>query len=153
MNSSRCHMLKWNPPPLFLLLIFRPCKAEVSPQNKQSRVYTHVTIQEHRRPTLRGVGQSSTWERVACSISIANASSSFPYHVCAAFFAHPDLMPPTCVHIHPRPGAERLFRGLCIIWVRDRELATQNQMGREAGVLVRWIVGVSCSTDQRVSMA
>ena len=58
-------------------------------------------------------------------------------------------MPPTSINIQPPTNAKGLFRRLRVIRIRHRQLATEDQMGRETGVLVWRVVGVSVVVAER----
>ena len=58
-------------------------------------------------------------------------------------------MPPTSTDIQPPTDAKGLFRRLRVIRIRHRQLATEDQMGRETGVLVWRVVGVSVVVAER----
>jgi len=58
-------------------------------------------------------------------------------------------MPPPSINIQPPPNAKSLFRRLRIIRIRDGQLATQDQMRCEAGVLVWRVVRVTVVAAER----
>ena len=58
-------------------------------------------------------------------------------------------MPPPSINIQPPAYAKGLFRRLRVIRIRHRQLATEDQMRRETGVLVWRVVGVSVIAEQR----
>jgi hypothetical protein len=58
-------------------------------------------------------------------------------------------MPPASINIQPPTNTKRLFRRLRIIRIRDGQLATQDQMRCEAGVLVWRVVRVSNVAAER----
>jgi hypothetical protein len=52
-------------------------------------------------------------------------------------------MPPPSLNIQPPTHAKCLFHRLRVIRIRDRQLAAEDQMRGEPGVLVWRVVGVS----------
>ena len=58
-------------------------------------------------------------------------------------------MPPPSINIQPPAYAKGLFRRLRVIRIRHRQLATEDQMRRETGVLVWRVVGVSVIAAER----
>lgn len=112
----------------------------------------------------RGWGIYNAWKASVCQFEIPEStfcSSSidcmspfrgdqflrplFSNHVCAAFVPHPDFVHALGVNVEPRPGPERLLlvRVRGVARIPDGEGAAQYQVGREAGVGVRRIVGIS----------
>lgn len=67
----------------------------------------------------------------------------FPNHIRAPFWPHPDFVLPPSIDIEPPANAEFLFRRLCIIGIRDCQLATEDQVRCKARVLVRRVVSIS----------
>lgn len=66
-----------------------------------------------------------------------------PDNISTSLTPHPNLMPPSRIHIQSPAYPKRLFRGLRIIRVRDRELSGEDEVGGQAGVLVGWVVCVA----------
>jgi hypothetical protein len=52
-------------------------------------------------------------------------------------------MPPPSLNIKPPTHPERLLGRLRVVWVRDRQLAAEDQVRRETRVFVRRVVGVT----------
>ena len=61
-------------------------------------------------------------------------------------------MPPTSINVQPPAYAKGLFRRLRVIRIRHRQLATEDQMRCETGVLVWRVVGVSVRSEKRTKV-
>ena len=72
----------------------------------------------------------------------------FSDHIGAACTAYEDLMSPLCIYIEPSARPKRLFAWTRVVWICDRKLARNDQMGRQALMRMRWIVRVASEYSQ-----
>lgn len=68
---------------------------------------------------------------------------SFPNHVSTTLIAHPYLMYSARIDIDPRTGSKRFFLWLRVVRIRDYKVPAQDQVGRQAGMDMRWVVSVA----------
>lgn len=94
------------------------------------------------RSLLQNFARTAARMELANDLNIGNCSS-FPNNICASVTSHPDLMYSSGVHVNSGAPGKGLFRGRCVFRIRDRELASSDQMRCQTSMRMRWIVGIT----------
>jgi hypothetical protein len=78
-------------------------------------------------------GQMQSWNR---------NEISFSNNICAASFAHPNLVKPLCINVEPSARPKCFLPRLLVVWISDGQFAIENQMRGQAIVSVWRIMSV-----------
>lgn len=81
-------------------------------------------------------------------LSKRGLETSLPNAIGAAIASHPNFVPPPCIHVQTSSWSECLFGRTRIVGIRNCQLASQYQMGRQARVLVRRVMGIAAVVGQ-----